>query len=548
MSSTTERVNGHPATHHHSNTSDNTGAAAGGTAGSMGGGPAVSGVAGVVRRAGLSPLVAGVPAPGVAAAAAAPARYVPAPAGQWPGGVMAPRPVQGPVVRASLRKARRGWYAPVAAPAPTTTRQAEILNPALVASPTDDEGVAIGRDLLSNSPVAHDPFTAYQRKELTSPSVIAIGLIGSGKSSLLKTVYVLRPIILRGRRVVTLDRKDRAGEGEYCELTRLLGGQPFSMRIGGGGTVINPLDPQITAVIGRAGQFRLLRAMAERANNNAALDKWEAEALRVAHAATLVLAEYQDRVPLMADLVGLLGGVPKGMDASPGARERLHQAGLGVKFLLTTILSNELAGLFDGPTSAHVRLDAKLTTFDISQLPEDGPATAMVLAVAHAWLLGSLRRDRGHGTNFIVEEGWDMVTGPIGRQMNANQMLARGLGLCNVAALHHVAQVRKDAEALSLLREPQTVHIFQQDKAEDITACVEMYGLNPQSADTLATLKQGQHLLKIGTRREIHVRHDRSPLEVALTDTDGAMNVGATARQTSPPFRAAETTTTGPEA
>lgn len=182
-----------------------------------------------------------------------------------------------------------------------------------------------------------------------------------------------------------------------------------------------------------------------------------------------------------------------------------------MKFLLTTILSDELAGMFDGPTSAHVRLDSKLTTFDISQLPEEGPATAMVLAVAHAWLLGSLRRDRGQGTNFVVEEGWNMVAGPVGKQMNANQMLARGLGLCNVAAFHHIAQVGGGSDAMSLLREPQTVHIFAQDKAEDIAACVDMYGLNPQSADTLSGLPQGQHLLKIGTRREIRVRHDRSP-------------------------------------
>lgn len=55
------------------------------------------------------------------------------------------------------------------------------------------------------------------------------------------------------------------------------------------------MDPQITAVIGRAGQFRLLRAMAELANSSVPLDKREAEALRVAHAATLTLAEYQER-------------------------------------------------------------------------------------------------------------------------------------------------------------------------------------------------------------------------------------------------------------
>ena len=146
---------------------------------------------------------------------------------------------QGPIVRAKAGKARRGWYAPAATPAPTTTRQAEILNTALIAAPTDDEGVVVGRDRLSNAPVAHDPFTAYEKKTITSPNVVVLGVVGAGKSSLLKTVYVLRPIILRGRRVVIIDKKDRAGEGENAELTRELGTEPFRMVLGGGGTVLN---------------------------------------------------------------------------------------------------------------------------------------------------------------------------------------------------------------------------------------------------------------------------------------------------------------------
>lgn len=70
--------------------------------------------------------------------------------------------------RVSMGRARKGWYAPASRPAPSTTRQAQILNTTLVAEATGYEGIVIGRDCLSNSVVAHDAFTAYQNKQITS--------------------------------------------------------------------------------------------------------------------------------------------------------------------------------------------------------------------------------------------------------------------------------------------------------------------------------------------------------------------------------------------
>lgn len=441
--------------------------------------------------------------------------------------VVEPLEPQGALVRSNSKAAARGWYAPLAEPAPTSTRQGEILNPALIAAPLDDAGIAIGLDKLSSAPVAHDPFTAYRNKTITSPSVLVLGVIGSGKSSLLKCAYVLRPMILKKRRAVVLDRKDKDGEGEYAELARRRSGSLFKFRIGGGGTVLNPLDRRILDVLGRGGQYRLIKAMADRANDGEPLDpKWEAEALRIAHRATLLRAEAEDREPVLADLtaqLGVLDGVTEWATYSPAARERMHQAGLAVRHLLNGALTDELAGMFDGPTSSNVNLDARLTVFDISQLPEEGPASAMVLGVAHAWLLGTLRRDRGRGTNFVVEEGWDMVAGPIAKQMNANQMLARGLGLSNITSIHHLSQVPADSHALSLIKEPQTVHIYRQEHQVDVDACAKAFNLDPANASLLASLEQGSHLLKIGNRPPIHVEHVRSSLEMELTDTDSAM-------------------------
>lgn len=442
------------------------------------------------------------------------------------------KPVLGAKNRPNLRRARRGHYFARTPAALSTTRQAQILNPALLASATDDQGVALGVDALTNSPVAHDQFTAYTKKIITSPHVIVLGVIGSGKSSLIKTVYVLRPLILKKRRALVLDRKDQGGEGEYSQLTREFGSEPYRFVIGEGGTRLSPLDPRIFEVIGASGQLRLLSAMAARATDAAGgdLDEWKQKALRVAYEATQKAAEAQGRVPVLDYLIPLLGN----MDAvseqdrlamSPQAAERLHQAGVSVRFALERTLSDELNGLFNGETSKDLTLDSRLTTFDISQLPVDGPATAMVLGVAHTWLLGRLRKERGWGTNFIVEEGWDMMTGPIARHLNSSQMLARGLGLSTIAAMHHVAQAAGSAEGMSLLREPQTVHLYRQDREADITACVSTYGLDPQSEEALRNLAQGKHLLKIGSRPEVMVRHTRSDLEIELTDTDSAMQM-----------------------
>lgn len=433
---------------------------------------------------------------------------------------------KGPVVRDKAGPARRGAYAPRAAGAPTTTRQGEILNTALLASPRDTKAIAIGNAKLTRSMFTHDPFSAYQAKTITNPSVLILGVVGAGKSSLLKTVYVVRPLLLRKRRVVVIDRKNQEGEGEYAALTRALGGEPFKMLIGDPrGTILNPLDPAITRVIGVTRQIEILRGMIEHVNGGNVLDKWENEALRVALGLTLRGCAQDSTVPTLKDLVPSLGLMDHQVwhDLSPSAKERVHQAGVGVRFLLERTISEEFSGLFDGPTSAHVNLESKLTTFDISQLPDGSPAAGMVMAIAQSWTLGRIRNNDHWVTNFCVEEGWDMVTGPIAKALKSQQLLARGLGLSTITAMHHIRQVAKDSDGREMLQEPQTIHLFQQDREEDVAACIENFNLDPQTAETLRNQQQGHHLLKIGRAPEIPIEHVRSGFEFGLSQTDSAM-------------------------
>lgn len=440
----------------------------------------------------------------------------------------APWDARGRPTRPRLRKARRGYYAPLHRGAPTTTRQAEVLNTAVVAAPTDLEGVAIGRDCLSNAVVAHDPFTAYGKGVISSPNVLVLGDVGAGKSSLLKTAYVLRPLTLAGRRSVVLDKKDRGGEGEYCALVERYGAAPLKFSLEPGGTVLNLLDPVITGGIGAKNQAHLLQVAAELAQGGRPLDQWEREALRSAYRLAMRAAEADERTPVLPDVLAHAGHAaqdPTYADLSPAATERLHEAGLGVRFLLDGLLE-EYSGIFDGPTSAWVSLNEKLTSFDVSQLPEDGPAVPTVMAIANMWLLGTLRRERGRFTNLIAEEGWHLVGGPNAQLMRANTKLARGLGLALVVAIHKIADIPPDSPAMTVLQEAQTVHCYRTSRGDDIERVVHDFGFEPGLAATLPALADGFHLFKRGRDPEVMVEHVRSAFETGLTNTDEAMTRG----------------------
>ena len=402
-----------------------------------------------------------------------------------------------------------------------------MLNTAIIGSPGDERGVVIGTDRLSAGMFAHDQFTAYAAGTITSPNVCVLGMVGAGKSALIKTVYVERPLLLRRRRAVVVDKKLRGGEGEYAELTRRFGAEPFRFDPDdpAGSTCMNVLDPVILAGGGPASQRQLLSAVAELAGDGA-MDEWHHAALDEAYRATIRQFEDARRVPVIPDLINQIPAVvnaPEFQGLRPATLDLIEQAAWSLRFRLQRLLADDLAGMFDRETSPHVTLHPKLTTFDVSTLPEDGPSTAMVMVVANAWLMGMLTHDPGWRTNFIAEEGWHLLVGPGGRFTRSKSKLARGLGLGLVSALHHISDIPTGSEAIAMIKEAQTIHLFRQEHDDDIADCVRYFNLERSNAAALGTLPQGDHLLKIGTHKEIRVQHRRTRKETDFTATDSAM-------------------------
>jgi hypothetical protein len=444
---------------------------------------------------------------------------------------------------------RWGWYEARVDPMHSTTRQAEALNLALSSPPTSYRGLIIGTDLLSGQLVTHDPFIAYEDKLISSVNAAVVGDVGKGKSSLLKTWACTRQLLLGDRRVVVLDKKMQAGVGEYTALARFLGAPSIRFAVDGTGSRLNLLDPVIALggdqpddpnddlddhgsdeVQGPArptGQMMLLRAVLAEALGRPVTER-EGKALRLALVAATRDARNRRRVPVIVDVVHhLLNPAPEDADALQRSTSQIQDWGLDPAFALERMIVEDLAGLVDTETSPDVHLDhpSGFTHFDISGLPVDGPALRVVMTLINTWQANMLARrsERHQQTVNVIEEGWHVAEGSVGVIFRRNTKLSRGLGLATIAGFHHVSDLPADSPARSLLQEAETVFIYGQGSADDAEACVELYNLPPGTEETIMALEQGTCLLKVGARDPILLRHERSPREIALTDTDTAL-------------------------
>ncbi|AXH34770.1 ATP/GTP-binding protein [Humibacter sp. BT305] len=363
---------------------------------------------------------------------------------------------------------------------------------------------------------------------MSSPNVIIVGDVGSGKSSHTKCNYVLRPLLLKNRRAVVFDKKDQMGEGEYSNVTRHYGHEPIRFAADGSGTTLNLLDPMVSRGSGIQGMVRLPYTVTRIARGDEPLGEWEEEALRAALRLT-VTAHEDGRTPVLADVLPNLGRIasdPEYADLSPQARDDLHRAGLGVRFTLNGLL-DEYAGLLDGETSRAVDLNAKLTSFDISQLPDEGPAVPVVMAIGNMWMLGRLKQERDSVTSCVYEEGWHMIGGPSAQLVKSNQKLSRALGISNVFVMHKGTDIPKDSPGMAIIQEAQTIVAYRQSRPEDALWAQQTFGLAPETARTIETLRDGHYIFKYGSHPETHVQHIRSPWEKQITDTDEGLAVAA---------------------
>jgi type IV secretory pathway VirB4 component len=249
----------------------------------------------------------------------------------------------------------------------STTRHAQAVYPFIAAGGLGARGVFIGRD-SGGAAFCYDPWLLYADGLLDDPNAIVLGKLGQGKSALVKTV--LWRMLLFGRRAFVLDVKS-----EYGALCKAVGVKPISL-IPGGRVRLNPLASRPE----EHAQLELLRAVTVTALGGP-LSQIEAAALREA------LSTIRERAaePTLPDIASVLFNPSTAMaDRLCTTCERLATDSRRAALALQDLCEGPLKGMFDGPTTPGLDLQAKLLVLDLHAV-RDSPALGILMACATAY-------------------------------------------------------------------------------------------------------------------------------------------------------------------
>jgi type IV secretory pathway VirB4 component len=416
----------------------------------------------------------------------------------------------------------------------STTRHAQAIYPFMAAGGLGGRGVFVGRD-GSGGAFCYDPWVLYGESALDDPNAIVLGKLGQGKSALVKTL--LWRMLLFGRRAFVLDIKR-----EYGPLCRAVGVRPISL-VPGGGVRLNPLTSRPEA----HAQLELLRAVTVTAIGQP-LTQTEASALR--EALYVLRAQTGGRhgggrdngggggEPTLPRIVSLLFAPTTEMaERLRSTPERVAADARRAALALQDLCEGALRGMFDGPTTPGLDLDARLLVLDLHAV-RDSPALGILMACASAWMSALLARmaERPGRERLInvADESWKIVQHQgLGEWFQTNFKLARQYGVMNLVVLHKLADLRSAGDAGSraariaegLVADASTRIIYHQDESQ-IPMTRTLLGLSESEGRLLSRLWPGQALWRVGNRSFV-VQHYRSRLEATLSNTDTGMRLGA---------------------
>jgi len=418
-----------------------------------------------------------------------------------------------------LRRRRRGERPGHSA----TTAHFQAAYPFVAEGGLGAPGTYIGRDAYGGAWL-YDPWVLYEHGLLPGPNMLVLGQIGRGKSAFVKS-YILRQRVF-GRQAWVLDPKD-----EYTPLARALGGRPIALRPGGD-IRLNPLSPRG----GRDAQLSLLRSVTQAALRRE-LSPDEDAGLRVA--LDLVNTECEVAEPTIPQIVEALLHPRESMVGELATtREDFAIESRQAALALQRLCEGDLRGMFDGPTSGGLDLDAPLVVLDLSAV-QDSAALGILMTCAAAWLQGVVmdrnreaKRCGDSGTKVIIalDEGWRIASHiGVAEWLQSSFKLSRANGVQNVMVVHRLSDLgaagaagsREVRIAEGLIADADTKVIYAQPP-DQLEALRGLLGLSSTEIEIVPTLRRGEALWLVG-RRSFLVQHRLSLIEQTLVDTDARM-------------------------
>ncbi|WP_194396249.1 ATP-binding protein [Microbacterium atlanticum] len=384
-------------------------------------------------------------------------------------------------------------------------------------------GVFVGQNLYSGGSFVYDPWVLYQRGLITAPNVVLAGIVGSGKSSLAKSLYTRS--LPFGRRVyVPGDPK-----GEHTAVAEAVGGRAIILGHGLRNR-LNPLDEGHRASALSDAEWAaqiasrrrdLIGALAETVLERS-LTPLEHTAIDLALTDTVRSAE----VPILPMVVERI--------LSPSIAEdrerRLVEDGRLVGHALRRLVAGDLAGLFDGPSTVRFDPSLPMVSLDLSRVAENSTLVSVLMTCSSAWMESALADPSGGQRWVIYDEAWRLMAYPaLLRRMDAQWRLARHFGIANMLVFHKLSDLDNVGDsgsamralASSLLANAETRVVYRQEP-DQLGATAAALGLTRTEMNLLPSLGTGQGLWRI-TDRSFVVQHQLHPDELALFDTTARM-------------------------
>ncbi len=385
------------------------------------------------------------------------------------------------------------------------------------------DGVYVGQDLYSAGSFVYDPWVLYQRGIITAPNLVLAGIVGSGKSSLAKSLYVRS--IPFGRRVyIPCDPK-----GEHSSVAEAVCGRANILGHGLSNR-LNPLDeghrpaniPDHEWQVQVAARRRdLVGALTETVLDRP-LTPLEHTAIDVALAETVRTSE----VPILPMVVDRL----LNPDPASDSEGRLAEDGRNAGHALRRLVAGDLAGLFDGPSTVKFDPSLPMVTLDLSRVAENSSLISVLMTCSSAWMEAALLDPAGGQRWVVYDEAWRLLAYPaLLRRMDAQWRLARHLGIANLLVFHKLSDLDNVGDsgsamralAASLLANAETRIIYRQE-ADQLGPTAAALGLTGTEQRLLPSLGLGQGLWKIKDRSFV-VQHQMHPAELDLFDTRARM-------------------------
>ena len=389
------------------------------------------------------------------------------------------------------------------------------------------DGVFVGQDLYSGGSFVYDPWVLYARGVITAPNLVLAGIVGSGKSSLAKSLYTRS--LPFGRRVyVPGDPK-----GEHTAVAEAVGGR--AIVLGHGLTArLNPLDEGYRpsgmddaewASTIASRRRDLIGALAETVLTRP-LSPLEHTAIDTALTETV----RGNDVPILPMVVDHI--LKPSQTADPDGR--LAEDGRLVGHALRRLVAGDLAGLFDGPSTVTFDPTLPMISLDLSRVAENSTLISVLMTCSSAWMESALLDPAGGQRWCIYDEAWRLMSHPaLLKRMDAHWRLARHYGIANMLIFHKLTDLENVGDqgsamrslANSLLANAETRIIYRQE-SDQLGTTARTLGLTGTEQKLLPGLGVGQGLWRIKDRSFV-CQHQLHPAELALFDTTTRMTSDA---------------------